>query len=220
VGHVNYAATSDTSNISTEMMVDDDPLLDMDVNYAALSDLPVYVGTIHSCNNENTMHDVSLELSNEVEDDNNHILDIDATPNAYNTEVKIKKIKLVEDDAIVRSEMNSMFKTASYQSEESRAIICRAKKTSLTEVLLTIYTTYHSPFATLLFSWLEHEDVVAFIKSCLWMKPLTNYSFPLGLQDLSLFPICLLHLDFWNLYGNRRVKGVENKSPQDTSRWL
>jgi hypothetical protein len=155
VGSVNYTATSDKSNISTEMMVDNDPLLDMDVNYAAPSDLPVYVDTIQSCNNGKTMHDVSLELSNEVEDpiyiaspiltqtmvDNNHILDIDATPKACNKEAKIKKIKLVEHDVIVRSEMNSVFKTARYQSEEWRAIIHCAKKTSLTEVLLTIYTT-------------------------------------------------------------------------------
>jgi hypothetical protein len=168
VWKVNYAATSDTSKISTEMMVDDDPLLGTDVNYAALSDSPVYVCTIQSCNNEKTRHDVSLEINNEVEDpiylaspirtetlvDNNPILDIDATPKKCNNEVKIKKIKLLEHDAIVRSEMNSMFKTARYQSEESRSIIFCAKKTSLTEVLLTIYTTYHSPFATLLFhSW-------------------------------------------------------------------
>jgi hypothetical protein len=95
----------------------------------------------------------------------------------------------VEHDAIVRSEMNSMFKIARYRSEESRAIIRCAKKTSLTEVLLTIYTTYHSLFATLLLSWLEHEDVVALIKAYLWMKTLMNYSFPLGLQELYLFPI-------------------------------
>jgi hypothetical protein len=74
------------------MMVDDDPLLDKDVNYTALSDLPVYVGTIQSCNNDKTMHDVSLEINNEVKVpiyiaspistqnmvDNKHILDIDA----------------------------------------------------------------------------------------------------------------------------------------------
>jgi hypothetical protein len=165
VGNINYAATSDTSKISTDMMVDDDPLLDMDVNYAAPSDSPVYIGTIQSCNNEKTMHDVSLEINNEVKDpiyiaspistqtlvDNNHILDIYATPKACNKEAKKKKIQLVEHDAIVRSEMNSIFKTDHYQSEESRSTIFCAKKTSIAEVLLTIYTTYHSPFATQLF---------------------------------------------------------------------
>jgi hypothetical protein len=156
VGNVNYAATSVASKISTEMMVDDDPLLDMDVNYAAPSDSPVYVGTIRSCNNEKTTHYVCLEINNEVEDpiyiaspistetmvDNNPVLDIDATPNTCNKEVKIKNIKLVEHDAIVRSEMKSMFKTDRYHSEESRAIIRCANKTSLTEVLLTIYTPF------------------------------------------------------------------------------
>jgi hypothetical protein len=68
VGNVNYAATSDTSKISTEMMVENEPLLDMDVNYAAPSYLPVYGGTIQSCNNEKTTHNNSLELNNEVED--------------------------------------------------------------------------------------------------------------------------------------------------------
>jgi hypothetical protein len=62
------------------------------------------------------------------------------------------------------------------------------KKTSLTEVLLTLYTTYHSPFATLLFLWLEHE-YLSLIKEYIWMKPLMNYSFPLGVPELSLFPI-------------------------------
>jgi hypothetical protein len=150
VGNINYAATSDTSKLLTEMMVDDAPLSDMDVNYAGPSDSPVYVGSIQSCNSDKTMHDVSLEINNEVEDPiyiaspistqtlagNNHILDIDGTPKACNKEVKKKKIQLVEHDAIFRSEMNSMFKIARYRSEESREIIRCAKKTSLTEVLL------------------------------------------------------------------------------------
>jgi hypothetical protein len=184
------------------MMVDDDPLLDMDVNYAAPSDPPVCVGTIQSCKNEKTMHDVSFELNNEVEYpivisspisteimvDDKPILDIDATPKTCNKKVKIKKLQLVEHDAVVRSEISNMFKTARYQPGESRAIIRCAKKTSLTEVLLTIYTKYHSQLSTLLFSWLEHEDLVALIKAYLWMKPLMNYSFPLGLPELSLFP--------------------------------
>jgi hypothetical protein len=98
VGNVNYAATSDTSKILTKMSVYDTPLSDMDVNYAAPSDLPVYVGTIQSCNNDKTMHDVSLEINNEAEDPiyiaspiltqilvgNNHILDIYGTPKACN----------------------------------------------------------------------------------------------------------------------------------------
>jgi hypothetical protein len=86
------------------------------------------------------------------------------------------------------SNSSTVLKTARYHSEESRAIIRCAKKTSLTEVLLTIHTSYHSPFANLLFSWLEHEDVVSLIKAYIWMKPFMNYSLPLGLQELSLFP--------------------------------
>jgi hypothetical protein len=106
VSNINYAATSDTSKISTEMMVDNDPLLDMDVNYAAPSDSPVYVGTIQSFKNEKTTHDVSFELNNEVEEpifisspisteilvDDKPLLDIDATPNTCNKEVNIKPV--------------------------------------------------------------------------------------------------------------------------------
>jgi hypothetical protein len=76
------------------MLVDDQPLLDIDVNYAAPSDLPVYVGTIQIYKNEKTMHDVIFELNNEVDDpivisspistemlvDDLPLLDIDAMP--------------------------------------------------------------------------------------------------------------------------------------------
>jgi hypothetical protein len=205
--NVNYAATSDTSKISTEMMVDDEPLLDMDVNYAAPSYSPVYVGTIQSCNNEKTTHDVSFELNNEVEEpsvisspistemlvDNKNLLDIDAASKTCNKKVNTKPsnlqtLQFVEHDAVVRSEMNSIFKTARYQSDESRSIIRCAKRNPLTEVLLAIYTTYHSPLSILLFSWLEHEDLVALMKTYQWMKPLMSYSFPLGIPELSLFP--------------------------------
>jgi hypothetical protein len=165
VRNVNYAATSDTSKISTEMMLDDYPLLDMDVIYAAPSDSPVYVGTINSCKNEKTTHAVSFELNNEVEDpivisspistemlvDDKPLLEIEATPNTCNKKVNFKKLQLVEHNAVVRSKMNSMLKTGRYQSDESRAIIRCALKKTLTEVLLTIYTIYHSPLSTLPF---------------------------------------------------------------------
>jgi hypothetical protein len=121
------------------MVVDDAPLLDMDVNYAAPSDSPVYVGTIQSCNIEKTTHDVSFELNNEVEDpifipspistetmaDNNPILDIYATPKTSNKEVKIKKIQLVEHDAILRSEQFVQNSSLSVRRVKSNHSLCK-----------------------------------------------------------------------------------------------
>jgi hypothetical protein len=101
-----------------------------------------------------------------------------------------------------------MFKTARYQADESRVIIRFSKKTSLTEVLLTIYTTYHSPLSTILFSWLEHEDMVALINAYIWMKQLMNYSFPLGLPELYLFSTTDSHRRFCIV-----VKDIE-KTPE------
>jgi hypothetical protein len=63
------------------------------VNYAAILDSPVYVGTTKIYKNEKTTHDVSFELNNEVEEpivisspisteilvDDQPLLDIDAT---------------------------------------------------------------------------------------------------------------------------------------------
>jgi hypothetical protein len=211
--NVNYAATSDypvyvgTSKISTEMMVDDQSLLVVDVTYAAPSDSLVYVGTIQIYKNEKTTHDVSFELNNEVEDpivisstisteilvDDQPQLDVDAMSETCNKKVNMnpsnmKKLQSVEHDAVVRSEMNSMSKTTRYQSAKLRSIIRCAKKKTLPEVFLTIYTTYHSPLPIHLFSWLDHEDLLILIKTFQWMKSLMNYSFLLGIPELSLFP--------------------------------
>jgi hypothetical protein len=54
--------------------------------------------------------------------------------------------------------------------------------------MLTIYTTYHSPLCSLLFSYLDHSDVKTMIEAFHWLKPMMNYSFPLRLPELCLFP--------------------------------
>jgi hypothetical protein len=84
--------------------------------------------------------------------------------------------------------LSSIFETPHYKSPEARAIIVHAAKFPLSEVMLTIYTTYHSPLSSLLFSYLDHSDVKTMIETFHWMKPLMNYSFPLRLPKLSLFP--------------------------------
>jgi hypothetical protein len=97
-------------------------------------------------------------------------------------------LKAVDHDEIVQDEISSIFEMPRYKSHEARAIIVHAAKHPLAEVLLTIYTTYHSPLSGLLLSWLEHDDVVMLIELFDSMKPLMNFSFPLRLPELSLFP--------------------------------
>jgi hypothetical protein len=83
--------------------------------------------------------------------------------------------------------LSSIFETPRYKLPEARVIIVHAAKFPLSEVMLTIYTTYHSPLFSLFFSYLDHSDVKTMIETFHWMKPLINYSFPLRLPELSLF---------------------------------
>jgi hypothetical protein len=84
--------------------------------------------------------------------------------------------------------LSSIFETHRYKSPEARAIIVHAAKFPLSDVMLTIYTTYHSPLCSLLFSYLDHSDAKTIIEAFHWLKPMMNYSFPLRLPELSLFP--------------------------------
>jgi hypothetical protein len=67
-------------------------------------------------------------------------------------------------------------------------MVVHAAKFSLSDVMLTIYTTHHSPLRSLLFSYLDHSDVKIMIEAFHWLKPMMNYSFPLRLPELCLFP--------------------------------
>jgi hypothetical protein len=72
--------------------------------------------------------------------------------------------------------MASIFDTPRNNSHEARAIIVHPAKYPLTDVMLTLYTTYHIPLHCLLFSYLEHDDLKTLIETFHWMKPLMNYS--------------------------------------------
>jgi hypothetical protein len=98
------------------------------------------------------------------------------------------KLIAADHDKKVKAELSSIFETPRYKSHEARSIIVHAAKYPLTEVLLTIYTTYDPPLSGILFSYLEHNDLKTMIETFHWMKPLMNYSFPLRLPDLSLLP--------------------------------
>jgi hypothetical protein len=91
----------------------------------------------------------------------------------YNT-----TLKAVDHDEKVKAEMSIIFQTPHYQSQEAKASIVHATSHTITEVLLTLYTTHHSPLSDLLLSWFEHKDLLKLIGIFDWMKPLMNYSFP------------------------------------------
>jgi hypothetical protein len=74
------------------------------------------------------------------------------------------------------------------KSKQATAIVEFAAKYPLCDVMLTIYTTYHSPLCPLLFSHLDHSDVREVIEALSWMKPIMNYSFTLRLPEHCLFP--------------------------------
>jgi hypothetical protein len=103
----------------------------------------------------------------------------------------VRNIDLVSDIIVpetVKAELSSIFDSPRYKSPEATAIVVHAAKFPLCDVMLTIYTTYHSPRCRLLFSHLDHSDVKEVIEDFLWMKPMMNYSFPLRLPEHCLFP--------------------------------
>jgi hypothetical protein len=86
--------------------------------------------------------------------------ELDIAKEYYNSQLKLTA---VDHDKKVKAELSSIFETPHYKSPEARAIIVHAAKFPLSEVMLTIYTTYHSPLSSLLFSYLDHSDVKTMI---------------------------------------------------------
>jgi hypothetical protein len=103
----------------------------------------------------------------------------------YETQLKLTA---VDHDKKVKAELSSILETPHYKSPAARAIVVHAVKSPLSDVMLTIYTTYHSPLCTLLFSYLDHSDVNTMIEAFHWLKPMMNYSFPLSPPEHCLFP--------------------------------
>jgi hypothetical protein len=104
--------------------------------------------------------------------------ELDIAKEYYNTQLKLTA---VDHDKKVKAELSSIFEIPCCKSPEARAIIVHAAKSPLSEVMLTIYTTYHSPLSSLLFSYLDHSDMKTMIENFHSMKPLMDYSFPLRL---------------------------------------
>jgi hypothetical protein len=103
----------------------------------------------------------------------------------------VRDIELVSDTVVpekVEAELSIIFDSPPNKSRLAKEIVKFTAKFPLCDVMLTIYTTYHSPLCPLLFSHLDHSDVKEVIQAHYWMKPMMNYYFPLRLPEHCLFP--------------------------------
>jgi hypothetical protein len=170
-----------SSHISTEMFDNDEAICCIDAYF--LSSNINHVGdiivtqSIYSTNVQPNETGSSIVSFGEDE--------LDIAKEYYNTQLKLTA---VGHNKKVKAELSSIVETPRYKSPEVRAIIVHAANFPLSEVMLTIYTTYHYPLSRLLFPYLEHSDVKTTIETFHWMKLLMNYSFPLRLPELSQFP--------------------------------
>jgi hypothetical protein len=109
----------------------------------------------------------------------------------YETQLKLTA---VDHDRKIKAELSIIFENPHYKSPEARSIVVHAAKFSLSDVMLKIYTTYHSPLCSLLFSYfLYHSDMKTMIEAFHWLKPKMNYSFPLRLTEHCLLPTMSSH---------------------------
>jgi hypothetical protein len=119
------------------------------------------------------------------------MLDNDEALCRMDAETLVRNIELVSDTIVpetVKAEVSSISDSPRNKSKQATTIVEFSAKYPLCDVMLTIYTTYHSPLCALLFSHLEHIDVKEVIEAFPWMKPMMNYSFPLRLPEHWLFP--------------------------------
>jgi hypothetical protein len=160
---MNDEAPNIPSPNSTEILDDDQPLCDMDTKLESSNKHSIIDNIDHQ---KNPCNQVKL------------------TPNGIRfRNYELGKVKLYYNttlealghDEKVKAEMSSIFQTPRCQSHKTRSIIIRATSRPITEVLLTLYTPYHSTISVLLLSWFEHNDLVKLIGVFDWMKPLMNY---------------------------------------------
>jgi hypothetical protein len=170
----------------------------MTVNSSLTNDSPPLIGTTRVDDIERVNRDVIFALDSMAEE-------VATVPSHLSTEIfdndealcrmdagsLVRNIDLVNDIIVpetVKAELSSMFDSPRYKSPEATAIVVHAAKFPLGDVMLTIYTTYHSPLCRFLFSHLDHSDVKEVIEAFHWMKPMMNNSFPLRLPEHCLFP--------------------------------
>jgi hypothetical protein len=170
-----------SSHLSTEIFDNDEALCRMDaeslvINIDLVGDI-IVPETLNSTSVQTNETGSSVVYFGED--------DLEIAKQFYETQLKLTS---VDHDKKVKAEVSSVFETPRYKSPEARAIVVHAAKFSLIDVMLIIYTTYHSPLCSLLFSYLDHSDVKTMIEAFHWLKPMMNYSFPLRLPEHCLFP--------------------------------
>jgi hypothetical protein len=152
-----------SSHISTEMFDNDEALCRMDAE--SLSSNIDLVGDIIVPESINSTTVQPNETDSSVvyfgEDD------LDISKEYYKTQLKLTA---VDHDKKVKAELSSILETPRYKSPEARAIVVHAAKFPLSDVMLTIYTTYHYPLCSLLFSYLDHSGVKTMIEAFHWLK--------------------------------------------------
>jgi hypothetical protein len=168
------------------------------VNSALKNDSPSIVGTTRVDDAEGVNRDVIFDLDSVAEEVATvyspvatEMFDNDEALCCMDAESLVRNIELVSDTIVpetVEAELSSIFDSPHNKSRQATAIIEFATKFPLCDVMLTIYTTCHSPLCPLLFSHLDHSDVKEVIEAFPWMKLMMNYSFPLRLPEHCLFP--------------------------------
>jgi hypothetical protein len=139
------------------------------VNSALTNDSPPLVGTTRVYDTESVNRDVIFDLDSmaeEVATVSSHlsteIFDNDEALCRMDAESLVRNIDLVSAIIVpetVKAELSSIFDSPRYKSPEATAIVVHAANFSLGDVMLTIYTTHHSPLCRLLFSQLDHIDM-------------------------------------------------------------
>jgi hypothetical protein len=154
-------------------------------NSALKNDSPSIVGTTRVDDAERVNRDVIFDLDSVAEEVASvsspvatEIFDNDKALCRMDAESLVRNIELVSDTIVpetVEAELSIIFDSPRNKSKQATAIVEFAAKYTLCDVMLTIYTTYHSPLCLLLFSHLDHSDVKEVIEAFPWMKPMMNY---------------------------------------------
>jgi hypothetical protein len=160
-------------------------------NTGLKNDYPPIVGTTRVDDEERVNRDVIFDLDSVAEEVasvsspvSTERFDNDEALCRMDAESLVRNIELVSDTVLpetVEAEFSSIFDSPRNKSKLAKEIVKIAARFPLSDVMLTIYTMYHSQLGPFLFSHLDHSDVNEVIQAHYWMKPMMNYSFPLRL---------------------------------------
>jgi hypothetical protein len=176
------------------------------VNTGLKNNSPSIFGTTRVDDEERVNRDVIFDLDSVAEEVasvsspvSTERFDNDEALCRMDAESLVRNIELVSDTVVletVEAELSSIFDSPCNKSKLAKEIVKFAARFPLSDVMLTIYTTYHSQLGPFLFLHLEHSDVKEVIQAHYWMKPMMNYSFPLRLPEHCLFPTMPSHRRF------------------------